>query len=338
MTDYTSGPLTTEGITGDLGDNAMGAGTAPGADAPPPESKLKRGLRTAGWIVFGLFCLIVFTLLKLPGDRIQAYVQGMISAQLAPRGIGFTAEKGYISIGWGVSYVMKDITLTPPPPYPPAKLDKVAVTPSILPMILGYQGGSFALIQGDSKLTGSFSMKGPSVSASFDAKGLDLGKTGALALLGVKAGGIVTGKASFSGDLSVPSTLNGDVNLSLSKVVLDPQTLVFVNIPRVAISEGKIEVTADRGKATIKSVRLGKPGSADDLQGTLSGDIMLGRNWDSSTLNAKANFKLSEPLMKSLILLDAFLGPGKQGDGSYSLTLTGPLTAPNAVPMARGAK
>jgi type II secretion system protein N len=333
MTDITSGPLTTEGI------EDHSAPTPPEAEAPPPQSKLRRTLGILGWVSFGLFCLAIFTLLKLPDDRIRAYVQGMIAAQLAPKGISFTAEKGYISIGWGISYVMKEVTFIFPPPQAPAKLDKVTVTPSLLPMVLGYQGGSFALYQGDGKLSGSFSMKGTEMSASLDAKQVDLGKTGALALAaGIKGTGIVTGSLSFSGDSSIPSTLNGEADLSLSKVALDPQTIVFINVPRISISEGKIEISAEKGKATIKSLRLGKAGSTDDLQGTASGDIMLGRTWDSSTLNAKINFKLSEPLMKAFILLDAFLGPGKQGDGSYSLTLTGPVTAPNPVPISPGAK
>jgi type II secretion system protein N len=331
MTDLTSGPLTTEGID----DN--NAPLAPEAEAPPPRSKLSRGLRAAGWVFFGLFCLTVFTLLKLPDDRIKAYVQGMVAAQLAPKGISFTAEKGYISIGWGISYVMKDVTFNFPPPQPPAKLDKITVTPSLTPMILGYQGGSFTLTQGDSKLSGSFSMKGPQLSVSLDAKQVDLAKTGALTLAGgIKGAGIVSGSLSFSGDSTIPSTLSGEADLTLSKVVLDPQTVVIINIPRVAISEAKIELAADKGKATIKSLRVGKPGSADDLQGSATGDIMLGRNWDSSTLNAKVNVKLSDALTKSLFFVEGFLGPGKQGDGSYSFTLTGPVTAPNAVPIAPG--
>jgi type II secretion system protein N len=332
MTDITNGPLSTDGIQDNNAPTLLGE-----PEPAPPQSPIMRALKLTGWIFFGLFCLVTFTLLKLPGDRIKTYVQGMIAAQLAPKGISFTAEKGYISIGWGISYVMKEVTFVFPPPQAPAKLDKVTVTPSILPMILGYQGASFALHQGDSKVTGSFSMKGPQISASLDVKQLDLGKTGILALAGgIKGGGVVTGSASISGDSTIPSTLNGDVDLSLSKVVLEPQTVVIINIPRVAISESKIELVADKGKATIKTLRIGKPGSPDDLQGTASGDIMLGRNWDSSTLNAKINFKVSETLLKTLFFVDAFLSPGKQGDGSYSLTLTGPLTAPNAVPLAPG--
>lgn len=336
---YGNGPLTTEGIE----DNALTPEARMSGTEPPPaepEPRAIRTLKTVGWVFFGLFCLILFTILKLPDDRIKAYVQGAIASALAPKGITFTAEKGYVSVGWGISYVMKDVKLNfPPPDGSTAHIDRITVTPSILPMIFGYQGGSLTLYDGDGKLSGSFSMKGTNMSASFAAKQLDLGKTGLLALAaGIKGTAQVTGSASFSGDMSIPSTLTGDVDLSLNKIVLDPQAISILSVPRISISEGKIELTADKGKATIKTLRLGKPGSSDDLIGTASGDIILGRNWDSSTLNAKANLKLSDTLSKAFFFVEGFLGPGKQGDGSYSLTLSGPVTMPNPTPMAPGSK
>lgn len=332
MSEVLNGPLTTDGIED-------------GAPAPEPivpvdpDSRSTKILKNLAWTAFAIFLLVLFTILKLPDERIKAYVQGAIAAALAPKGISFTAEKGYISLGYGFSYVMKDVTLTFPPPQSPAHIEKISVSPSLLPMILGYQGGSLALYNGDGKLTASFSMKGPQMSLSFDAKQLDLGKLGILSLAGgIRGTGMLSGSGSFSGDTSVPSTLSGDVDVNLSKVVLDAQTIVFFNVPRVSISEGAIQLSADKGKATIKTLRLGKAGSSDDIQGTGSGDIILGRNWDSSTLNAKVNVKLSDTLMKAFILIDSFLGPGKQGDGSYSLTLSGPVTSPNPVPVRAGAK
>ncbi len=69
---------------------------------------------------------------------------------------------------------------------------------------------------------------------------------------------------------------------------------------------------------------LGQAGLRGRSAGSATGDIILGSNWDSSTLNAKINFKLSDPLIKAFFLIDSFLGPGKQGDGSYSLISHGP--------------
>jgi type II secretion system protein N len=330
MTDFTSGPLTTEGI------EDGSASAASGTPSPPvvPQSRLQRTLKTAGWVSFGIFCFLVFTILKLPEDRIKNYVQGTIASMLAPKGITFSAEKGYISIGWGIAYVMKGVTLNFPPPDAPAHIEKVTFSPSILPSLFGYQGGSLWIYNGDGKLTGSFSTKGTQLSASFSAKQMDLGKLGLLPLAaGVHGSAMLNGSGSFAGDMSIPSTLTGDLDLNLNKVHLDQQTIAGFSVPALSVSEGKIELSADKGKATIKTFRLGKPGSSDDIQATGSGDVMLGRNWDSSTLNGKVNFKLSDNILKAFVLIDALLGPGKQGDGSYSFTLNGPVTSPNPTPV-----
>ena len=91
------------------------------------------------------------------------------------------------------------------------------------------------------------------------------------------------------------------------------------NVPKLSISEGKVELFGRQGQGDDQDLPLGQAGSADDIQGSGSGDVILGRNWDASTLNAKINFKLSENILKAFVLIDALLGPGKQGDGSSLL-------------------
>src|SRR5688500_12752488 len=88
--------------------------TADTGQIQPPLSRARRILRGLVWFAFALFCLIGFTLLKLPDDRIKAYALGTINAQLAPKGISMTAVQGYVSLGFGISYVMKEVTLNLP--------------------------------------------------------------------------------------------------------------------------------------------------------------------------------------------------------------------------------
>jgi type II secretion system protein N len=334
MTDMTDhGPLTVDGIPGDDAPGFQGQ-AAPETPPTPPMSRARQIATQVGWVAFGAGCLLLFTLLKLPEDRIKNYAQGMIAAQLAPKGITFTAERGYVSVGWGLSYVMKNVTLILPGPDAPAKIDKLSVSPSILPLIFGYQGGTIWAYQGDGTLSASFSMKGTQFSGSFKAKGVDLGKLGVLPITaGIRGSAVATGSGSFSGDLAAPSTLGGEAELDLGKVVLEPQSIMGFSVPRIQLSEGKISLNADKGKATIRAFKLGKAGSADDIQANASGDVLLGRNWESSTLNAKINFKLSENILKSFVFIDALLSAGKQGDGSYTFSLTGSLTAPQFLPV-----
>ena len=333
--------LTTEEIESQVDFAGEGSGLTPTPTEPhqAPELEISRRKRIAqsiGWVAFGLASLFLFTLIKLPEDRIKNYVQGMIAAQLAPKGITLTAERGYLSVGWGITYVMKDVSLTFPSPESTTKIEKITLTPSLLPMIFGYQGGNLWVEQGDGSLYASVSMKGTQISASLKAKSIDVGKVGLLNLAaGVRGSAVWSGTASLAGDFSIPSTLTGDVDLTVGKISLDQQSILGFNVPKIQLSEGRIEVTADKGKATIKQFKLGKPGSGDDLQASGTGDVLLGRNWDSSNLNAKTNFRFSESVSKAFVLLDALLGAGKQTDGSYTFALSGPLSAPQFLPTAK---
>src|SRR5438128_789469 len=92
----------------------------------PASTGRKTGLlRQSGWIILGLVSLILFTLAKLPDEKIKGFVDNQIAAILAPQGITLTAAKSHLSFGLGISYVMEDVTLTPPPPQSPAKLDRI---------------------------------------------------------------------------------------------------------------------------------------------------------------------------------------------------------------------
>lgn len=301
--------------------------------------KSRKTLRIVGWVLYTLFCLILFTIIKLPEDRIKSYVESMISSQLNPKGIRFTANENHLSFFFGLSYTMKGVTLTFPPPTPPTKIDEIQVSPSLLSLILGRIGGSVSIEQGDGVLKSSFSIKDTKGSLSFKAKKLDLGKLGLVPLLaGIQASGILEGNGSLTGDFASPTTLEGDISLQLNKIQIDQQSVYGFTIPKLTVSEGTSEIEVSKSKATIKTLRLGKPGLAsDDIQGNLTGDIILAKDWERSTVNLKIRFSLSESFMKSFVLLDAILSAGKQADGSYGFTLTGPLTAPFPTPLAPGA-
>lgn len=302
-------------------------------EVPKATPVLIRILRLIGWLLLGLICLSLFTLIKLPQARVKSLIEGSISAALAPKGISFTAEKAGVSLGFGLYYKMENVVVTFPPPAPQAKIEKIEVSPSILPLLLGRKGGRFWVTNAGGKMNGSFSMQGPEVSLSFNAKELDLGKLGVLPIAaGMQGSALISGEASLSGNLSSPAESNGAVDLQLSKIVFEQQNISGFNIPRLSVSEGRVEASIQKGKVGIKTFQLGKPGSADDLIATLTGDMTLGKQWASSTLNLHANFRLSQKIISSLILIDALLGAGKQADGSYSYDLTGGLYSPTPVP------
>ena len=303
-----------------------------------PSSKFQKGMRRAGWAALFTFALLLFTLMKLPETRIKNYVQGNISAALAPRGITLNAAQSSLSVGFGISYSMKDVTLSFATPQAPIHIDRIEVSPSILSMIIGKMGGRFWIYNGDGTLKGAFSMSTRStkqdIDASFTIHEMNLGKLGVFPLAAnIQGSAIANGEASVTGDLNLPGTFNGSVDLNLNKITLDQQSIQGFAVPRLSISEGKIDVAMNQGKATIKTLKLGKPGSTtDDIIANVTGDIQLGKQWESSTMNLKTRFSLSQNVLKSFVLIDALLGNGKQSDGSYAFNLTGPLDSPAAAP------
>jgi type II secretion system protein N len=299
---------------------------------------LRKIFSRTGWAIAGVVLLTLFTLLKLPEDRLRAYIEGMISSQLSQQGITMTSSQSWISIGLGISYTMKDIVLTMPPPSEPIKIEKVTVSPYILPLLEHKAGAKIVVDNKGGKLTLSIlqSLKQGSgeVSWSIKAQDLDIGGLGLLpALAGLHGSAIINGNGDVAGDMNVPSSLSGNIDFSLAKIVLDSQTLMGFAVPKLTISEGKLEVQVDKGKAHVKTLDLGKASNPnDDIRAKVTGDVVLGRNWQYSTLNLRADFSLSQNVIKSFVLIDALLSAGKKPDGSYSYTISGPLYSPTPTP------
>lgn len=296
----------------------------------PPKGKLSQVLHWGGWGLLSIFCLLFFTLLKMPDDKIKDYLNGSINAALASKGIELSASESKLSYFIIPTYWLKDVTLRVPQ-QASSHIDEIQISPSILPMMFGKLSGTLKLLNGNGKLRSHFSFKNESLSLHFRATELDVGKVALLPiLLGIQGSGIVNGKGSLSGELSHPNSLDGDLKLQASKFNFEPQSLAGFSLPRIHISDSLIEMAIEKSKLDIKSFKLGKP--SDDLQATVTGDVLLGPSWNTSKMNLKVQFSLSESVKKSLILLDTLLGPGKQADGSYLYSLTGSPLSP--MPMA----
>src|SRR5688500_12286170 len=84
----------------------------------PLSTPLRKGFRLGAWITYGTLCLVLFTFLKLPDDRIKNFIEGSLSSFLATKGISMVAKESHLSLWFGLTYVMKDVTLTFPAPTP----------------------------------------------------------------------------------------------------------------------------------------------------------------------------------------------------------------------------
>ena len=299
-----------------------------------PRTRFQAWFRNSSWIFLGVFCFIFFTVSKLPRDRISDVIQGNISSFLASRGITFSAKKADLSLLFGVVYDLKGVTLNFPAPQPPAQIDEIEISPSILPLLIGEIGAKVRVRNGDGAMNLAGSFRGHRISTTFSARRFNIGNIALLKLLTNVAGSAtLTGQGSLSTDLDAMTETNADIRLNLSKIIVDGQSIQGFAIPRLSMSEGKIDFSIDHGRGMLHSLRLGAPGStSDDIRADITGDILFGKSLNTSTCNLKANFSFSPTLLNSFSLLSALLAAGRQPDGSFSYKLVGPLLSPNPMP------
>lgn len=308
--------------------------------AEEPETPATPGVklvRNIGWGFLGLFALTFFTLVKLPDDKIKAYIQSGITTVLSPRGISLTAEESEINYLFGIQYVMKNVTLELPPPEAPVKVDEIRVSPAFLPLFTGKMGATVEIKagKGSAVFTGAF--RGGTVSGNLRADQFDIGNIALLKLItDVNGSAVVTGKADFSGSMDDFTTLDATLQLDLSKIVINAQSIQGFSIPTLNVSQGQVDIEIDHGKGQVRGIKLGKT-SSDDIKASVTGELVFGKALQNSTCNLKANFSFSESVLKSFVLLDAILAQGKQTDGSFAYRLEGPLLSPNPIPVSAGA-
>jgi len=301
-------------------------------------TKMQRWFSTLGWTFLTIFFLVFFTILKLPEERVKNYIEESIASTLRAQNIGFSADEGHISILFGASYLMKGITLRLPPPSPVIHLEEITVSPSLLRLLLGQFGGKIKIkpeAKDSGLLTASIETKQEMINLSYELKSIDLGKTGLLALLAhIQGTGAISGKGHFNGNMSNPSSAQGQIELNITQLQIESQSIQGFTLPPVRISEGKIDLNIDQGKVVINTFNLGKSNS-DDIRLKLTGSAQLAPELSESNLNAQAEFSLSPAILKAFSLLDMILGPGKQTDGSYAFQLTGPILTPTPTPVSR---
>jgi type II secretion system protein N len=303
----------------------------------------KKVLQTTGWAAVTFFFLIFFTALKLPQEKIKSWVNAYLYSTLSPMGMQLSsssAEIGFIPLP---SYNVSGVQFKLSPTSVPLTFDQGKASVAVFPIFRGELGTAVSAEIGSGSLALDLSTpvapkKGAAAATlAFEISDLSLAKSGLLAqLYGIQGTGTIEGKGSVSGDFNNPTSLGGTIQLTLKKIQLAEQTLSLsgfsLGIPSIAISDGKMDITIDKGKVAIKSLYLGKKGSADDILVESSGDVQLGRSTQTHQLNLKVKLSYSEKLKKTLGLAETFMKPALQPDGSYSYAIAGLLGAPSAVP------
>ena len=279
---------------------------------------------------FFVMLLVFFTLTKLPQSKITALIQGMVQTSLDPYGIYITDHGRELSIWKGFEYRLNQPSIELPD-QSRIELDSLVISPKIASLFTGKIGAVLEVVQEKSKLNIEGTIRGDLVDGTLKFDAIDLGKFGLLSFAGgIKGGGQLTGDIHIDGHLADLPSLAGNIDLKLKHIHLEDQNLFGFHLPDMDVNDGIINATINQGKVSMKQFVVGK--GNDDLQLTLTGDISLNRNINSSNLNLRAVIGLSEKVRQSIPLLDTLLGSAKQGDGKYVYKLTGSFMAPMPMP------
>lgn len=304
------------------------------------ESGARKTMRSLFWIGVFFFSLLVFTVFKLPDTRIKGHINSFISKSLMQAGYTFSATESSLSIGFGIHYTLKGVSLAPRyQPQAVVKIDSIELSPSLTSLLTGKIGASLVAEAGKGVLTGEFGVRGSQGSLSCEFKQVNLSQSPlALLLQGVQVSSTVNGKLDLEGNLQDPRSLIGSADLSLSKIDIDKQAISGFPVPRTQISGAKVNLAFTQGKIQLKNLTLGSmqnPG--DDIAGKLEGDVQIQQRVDSSILNLTAHFNVAANYLQNseIFLVQSFIAPGKGSDGSYRFKIAGPLSMPSADPIVK---
>jgi type II secretion system protein N len=310
----------------------------------PSNARLKKGLGILGWVSLSLSLIITFTVAKLPDQQIGQILLSNVNRALqqGPMHLEISAQKTRISLFPLPGLRLEEITLKTRDPSGNSvriRWAMLKIRPALLDLLMGRVGATVAIHpQPDQPAAIEASFWGTkdafSVSATFDRADLGEGGAGLLPLLARVSGKLpLSGTLRLSGDPQQLSGWNGSIQLDLDAISLPAQKIAGFQAPALAIRGGSMRIQIANSRAKVENLRLGKISEAgDDLAGTLSGEVTLGKSWDASQLGLSAKLRISEALNKAFFLIDALLASSKTPDGSYSFTLTGPTYAPVMAP------
>lgn len=313
------------------GEDRTEPGHSQGSKAEERESRWRR----LGTWAFAVFCFFFFLILKLPEARIQNLVIAHMRIAAQDQGFLFSAEKIRLGIFLGPSLKIYNAELKSiENERQSLKIPFLRVRPKLLSLLSSVKkvGVSAELLDGS--LSGTFGgAQTGSTYADLNLDSIDLSAATLIKkFLPVELTGKVDGSIHLELDATDPAKSEGAVKLKLEKLVAPAQNVSGFNIPKISVSESKIDIVIDKGKIEFKEFNIGKEGSADDLVGKVTGDGQVSRMLDRSTINAKAVFSLSQSVKQSFPLLDALLGPAKTPDGKYAYRLTGSWAALEPIP------
>jgi type II secretion system protein N len=321
--------------------------------------RLRRILAYAGYPAFYVVCLMLFSYICAPWERLR---NALVTSFNASAPLHMQIEK--LTWAWRFpGVVAKGVKFvgTPPPPEPGGKqkpapeyvVDDLFARVSMFPLLWGTTSVALSLDGfGGSIDTGvKTSTDGRQMQIEFDE--VDAAKMPYLAeLVGLPLGGTVTGKI----DLKLPqeklSLADGTLELKIADLTLgDGKTKIRDTIALPMIRAGQFSMKADVTEGTLKISELSTKGP--DLEVSSEGRIRLMDHPEASLADMNLRFKFADAYknkddmtrsifgapgssVPGLFDLDPKMKQAKRADGFYAWRITGSLARLSFAPASGG--
>lgn len=302
----------------------------------------RRWLIVTGYLFLGFFSFVFFLFQGFPFER-------LVRAQLAnvERDMGLKVEFATLKSGWALNLVGTDVRIRSAAPRgavpadeaaePLARFDKLSVSPRILPLLRGKAGVRVDGLAYGGRIKGTVAGNKKRADVDLTVSNVELAKYGLLAnKYQINAAGVVAGTIDLTIDQEDAAKSSGKINLTVKNARLDESNPYNLQkIPATAFDKGGAAVIDIKdGKVLFTDVGL----RGDDLDVSLEGELQLRKRLNISQWSARTAIKASDSFRSAVPLMDAFLGPGKGGDGVYRYKLSGILGRPRPSPDKSGAR
>ncbi len=286
-------------------------------------------LRIIVYPVFGLVCLILFSVILFPFDSLKGRVAREIEQGL---GGGYAITIGGLAPAPIAGMVLKDVQLRPrgAPDAPPVKLDKAKLKFALFSLLTGSIEVDFDLRPPTGRAQGSFSRKRGGMALSLKMSQFDLALAAFLAQkAGIPLSGKVGGEASIEIHSDDPLRNSGKISLQIPELVLGETSLGFLKLPALRLAQADqpgsgLEVQINRGNIEVQTLRL----TGADVGLEASGKVYGARRADNFRFNLKGVLRISDEIIAKVPILST-IEKQKQPDGTYPFTVTGRIMKPS---------
>ncbi len=312
------------------------------------KERLKRLLPKVVFPIFYVFCLVVFSVMTFPYDRLKERIVTQFNQQQQRSSAPQELSIDELDSWWITGVRAKGVRLTTPSPEPdkpPIRLeiDEAKARISILPLLVGKRAVSYNLSLADGTVSGSYEESGKDRAVEVVFDGVDVGRVGPVtAQLGVPLDGKIHGSIKLQLPEGKASKGTGAINLDIRDMAVGDGKAKIKNmlaLPKLQL--GTIALVAEAKDGTLKVSKLGASGKDVDLNG--EGRIQMKELATEALLEMSIKFKIGDAYRKKNEQTKMIFGePGskipplfdsvsqmKPGlDGYYAFNLRGTLGNP----------